>query len=76
MNEVWSHIYAVEYAEWIERVLMDRLGWCSEQMIYASWNVGVNRVIKAKGHLSGLKRATQVRCLKFSSAKVYKQAKN
>lgn len=76
MNEVWSHVYALDYATWIEQQLLRRLGWCSEQLIYASWNQGLSRVLQAKGRLSSLSSTTQAKCLKFSSKRLTAQDTN
>lgn len=77
MNEQWSRAYAQTYLEWIAQTLQKKLGWCSQQTIYASWNVGVYNVIKVKGDVRRLGPRVQQHCLRFSAKRFYpEQNKN
>lgn len=67
MNEKWATVFAEEYANWIVHELLTSVGWVSEQSIYASWNVGVNKVIAVRGRLNLLNATTRDKCRQFDA---------
>lgn len=61
----WSKVYAKDHAKHLARSLSGRLGKHSQRLVYAAWNAGLTRVVKAKGILSKLPQRTQDYCSIF-----------
>lgn len=50
----WSRRYARSYLLWLEQNLLQHFGYCSEQLVYASYNAGLGRVKALNGKLQRL----------------------
>lgn len=69
MDMKWSTRYADTYANWLATQLTVKLGWCSEQTVYAAWNVGLSRVVNVNGDLTRINDTTQDKCRTLSSVR-------
>lgn len=64
-SKQWCDIYAKDHVAYLAKGLSGRLGHCSQRLIYAAWNAGLDAVVRADGNLNRLPRATKARALLF-----------
>lgn len=65
----WAAEYAASYCNWLGRVLTIELGYCTQALVYASWNAGIQRVLDVKGNWSKIPRDTVLRAAQLQGEK-------
>lgn len=69
MNLRWSTLYAETYVDWLASELLRKVGWYSEQTVYAAWNIGLSKVVAVNGDMTQVNDTTRAKCRSLSSVR-------
>lgn len=69
-SKEWCDVYARDHVAFLAQQLSKQLGRCTEQLIYAAWNAGLESVIRVKGSFDRLPDALRRRAFLFSGAEI------